>query len=234
MGGVVLAEDELIDLNDPNYPDMVFPESEPPFIEFTPPDPLLNPALFPDEDPPILPLPPSEFPVAPVDEDLGDLRVIQLNSDLFPPEEPRLIDLVIPPAIPLVPVDGDLSDGLQDVFQAGLTTIQGDLINEFSEMFPGPANTLDRIGNLAAQHPYASAGLGAGVLIVANVAAQAGLETYGDNLHMNSVTVPIGTYQNPNFTIPYLNLTFGFILSGSIQQNVGEPDWVRVNGVIRF
>lgn len=128
MGGVGLAEDELIDMNDP---DTVFPESEPPFIEFTPPDSLLNPAVFPESEPPfITPMPPVEFPDAPVVEDLGDLRVIQFDPSLFPPNEPRMMELNMPPVIPLVPVDGDLSDGLQAVANGVVSVFRDDLINE--------------------------------------------------------------------------------------------------------
>lgn len=102
------------------------------------------------------------------------------------------------------------------------------------ELFPGPANTLDQLSNFIKENPYVSAGLGAGVLIVANVGVQAGLEEYGDNLNKDSVTIPIPAYQNPDFTIPLIDITIGLILGVEIQQNATEPDWILMNGVIRF
>ncbi len=235
MGGAALAEDELSDLHELNDPDTVFPESEPPFIEFTPPDSSLDPDdVFLDAEPPFfVPMPP-EFPVAPVDDGLSQRGFPQFDSSLFPPYEPRLIDLIMPPVIPLVPVDGDLSDGLQAVANGVVSVFRDDLINELPEYFPGPSGMLDQFGNFIAEHPYASVGLGAGVLIVANVGAQAGLEEYGDNLNKDSVTIPIPAYQNQNLTIPYLDITIGLILGLEIKQNVTEPDWILMNGMIRF
>lgn len=210
MGGVALAEDELIQLRDP---DAVFPESEPPFI---------------------VPLPPVEFPVAPVIEDLGDMRVIPLNPALFPSNDPRMMEYTMPTPIPIVPEDGDYGDAAQALLQVGVTFVREDLVNELTEQFPGPASTLDQIGNFIEEHPYASTGLGAGALILANVGAQAGLEEYGDNLNMDSVTIPIPAYENPDFTIPFFDITIGLFLGVEIQQNVTEPDWIRMNGVIRY
>ena len=222
MGGAVLAEDQPLD------PDMVFPENEPPFI-----DPLLpiefpdtptstDPdSVFPENEPPFIgPMPPVEFPVAPEFPEEDGYRVAGpplWNLDLFPPDESRMIEYTMPLAIPDVPKDGDLSDGLQSVFQAGWETIQDDLIEEVTEMFPGPANMLDQLGNLASEHPYATAGFGAGLLIVGTVATQAGLEEYGDNLNIDSVKMPLPPYQNDNLTIPGTNITIGIRVNGEIK-----------------
>ena len=234
MGGAVLAEDQPLD------PDMVFPENEPPFI-----DPLLpiefpvastDPdSVFPDEEPPVFVLmPPVEFPEAPVFPEEDGYRVAgppQLNPALFPHDESRVIEYTMPPAIPDVPKDGDLSDGLQSVFQAGWETIQDDLIEEVTEMFPGPANMLDQLGNLASEHPYATAGFGAGLLIVGTVATQAGLEEYGDNLNIDSVKMPLPPYQNDNLQIPFLNYTIGISVSGEIKLFMNTAD---VYGKVEF
>ena len=236
MGGAVLAEDQPLD------PDMVFPENEPPFIDPLPPiefpdtptstDPD---SVFPENEPPFIgPMPSVEFPEAPEfpEEDGFSVAGPPLwNLDLFPPDESRVIEYTMPPAIPDASKDGDLEDGLQAVLQAGLTTIQDDLVSEFTERFPGATDALDQLGNLASEHPYATAGFGAGLLIVGTVATQAGLEEYGDNLNIDTVKMPLPPYQNDNLQIPFLNYTIGISVSGEIKLFMNTAD---VYGKVEF
>lgn len=229
MGGAALAEDELSDLHELNDPDTVFPESEPPFIEFTPPDSSLDPDdVFLDAEPPFfVPMPP-EFPVAPVDDGLSQRGFPQFDSSLFPPEDPRMIELIMPPAIPGVPEDGDYGDAAQAGVQAVLATIGNTVVDDLRDYFPGPVNMIDRARDLASEHPYATAGLGSGLLIGATILADAGLDEYGDNVNQDSVTIPIPAYQNPDVRIPRTDNTIGISVSSEIERNVSADDWVWI------
>ena len=238
MGGAVLAEDQPLD------PDMVFPENEPPFI-----DPLLpiefpdtptstDPdSVFPENEPPFIgPMPSVEFPEAPAfPEDVG-LSIWgppPLNPALFPPDDPRLFGFTMPPVIPFVPKDGDIGDGLKSVANGVVAEYRDDVIDYATEMFPKAADTLDQLGNLASEHPYATAGFGAGLLIVGTVATQAGLEEYGDNLNIDTVKMPLPPYQNDNLQIPFLNYTIGISVSGEIKLFLNTAD-VYLKTEIRF
>ena len=121
MGGVISAQEQPLE---PDSPDMVFPENEPPFMDSLPPiefpvastDPD---SVFPDEEPPVFVLmPPVEFPEAPACPEEDGYRIAGpplydpdvFNPDLFAPDESRMTEYTMPLAIPVVPKDGDIGE----------------------------------------------------------------------------------------------------------------------------
>ena len=243
----------------PEYPDSpeespsdesgLFPDEEPPFYEDMPVEFPEDPDYFgestfeqsgpfPDEESSLFPdLPPDEFQAGP--DYLADSPAFGIDlfgpppvdpNPLFASPQPRVIEYVMPPPIPPVPVDGDLTDGLEKVLQAGLDTVKDDLITQVQEQvqeaLPNTTETatemVNQLGDFATEHPIL-AGTGASLLAAAaDKAANAGLEEYGDYFNANSLKIPLP--KSPGVVVYWLGFPVQITITGGIVINAFDQD----------
>ncbi len=104
-----------------------------------------------------------------------------------------------------------------------------DIVEDLRSTYPDPFDLADAAGDLAGEHPIITTGIGIGVGIGTDLLAEEILEEYGDNLGIDTITIPIPDYEVGDVMIwPYefpINVTIG----GEMEINTIDPDWYRLH-----